>query len=246
MTVMDDLYVVHFALPGAVPLDLDEDTEQNESEGEDRPDVKMTFAHFGLAYYRASVLEHEIVNILSMTRLVTARHEAEQLLSSPWDDKFKATMGVLVKQLEQHAHNDPDLVRDLIEAMRLRNYLAHAFWRERAEDFLTEAGRSRMINDLRAARNHFIAVDERLTNTAGRLAIQQWGVTDEVIESYTRDQRERVANGELNVPLDIIERTREYLRELVNSQPGVQVDTVGIEASDTATYSDARTADPTR
>lgn len=113
--------------------------------------MKTTFAHFGLAYYLASVLEHEIVNTLAVNRLVAA----EQLLSDPWDDKFKATMGALVKQLEAHTQADPELAADLIEALQLRNHLAHAFWRDRAEDFCTEDGRARMIAYLIEARKHF-------------------------------------------------------------------------------------------
>jgi hypothetical protein len=36
-------------------------------------------------------------------------------------------MGALVKQLKTHTQSDPDLAADLIEALRLRNNLAHGF-----------------------------------------------------------------------------------------------------------------------
>jgi hypothetical protein len=139
---VDDLYVVRFALPGGLALDqLDVDGQLEEEDQE--PDVKTTFAQFGLAYYQASVLEHEIVNILAVTRLVATRRDAEQLLADPWDYSFKATMGPLVKQLEKHLPTDNELGTDLIEALPLRNHLAHAFSRERADDFCTDAGRMR-------------------------------------------------------------------------------------------------------
>jgi hypothetical protein len=211
MVTVNDLYAVHFSVLGGIPLDelgsggLDEHDEDQE------PDPKTTFAHFGLAYYRASVLEHEIVNILAMSRLVDARQDAEQLLSDPWDDKFKATMGALVKQLETYTHADSELAADLVEALRLRNHLAHAFWRDRAEDFLTEDGRTRMIAYLIKARRHFQDVDQRLTATIGTAALQQWGVTPEVVDAWYHDTLRRVERGELNVPLSTIESTRQAL-----------------------------------
>ena len=53
------------------------------------------------------MLEHEIVNILGVNRLVQAREGAEQLLSDPFDDKFKEAMRRLIKQLEILTHADP-------------------------------------------------------------------------------------------------------------------------------------------
>jgi hypothetical protein len=153
LVAVNDLYVVRLSVPGGISLDeLGSGPEEDDEDQE--PDVKTTFAHFGLAYYQASVLEHEIVNVLAMHRLVAARQEAEQLLSDPWHDKFKATMGALVKQLAACTQADPELAADLMGALQLRNHLAHAFWRDRADDFCTEDGRARMIIDLIEARKH--------------------------------------------------------------------------------------------
>lgn len=211
MVTVNDLYVARLIVPGGIPLD-ELDSGEPEEDGEDlEPDVKTTFAHFGLAYYQASVLEHEIVNILAVNRLIAARQDAEQLLSDPWDDKSKATLGVLVKQLQAHTHADPELAADLIEALRLRNHLAHAFWRDRADDFCTEDGRAQMIAYLIKARNHFQDVDQRLTVTIGTAALQQWGVTPEVVDAWYHDMLEQVDRGELDVPLSTIQSTRQAL-----------------------------------
>jgi len=163
------------------------------------------------------VLEHEIVNILAATRLVIARQEAERLLSDPWDDKFKATMGTLVKQLEPHAQTDQELAADLIEAVRLRNHLAHNFWRERADDFCTDDGRARMIADLIKTRKHFQDVDQRLTETTGTATLQQWGVTPEVVDAWYHDKLVRVERGELNMPLSTIQAYAK-LRQFTDSR----------------------------
>lgn len=211
MVAMNDLYVVHFDVPGGVPLD-ELDTSGREEQGEDLElDVKTTFAHFGLAYYQASVLEHEIVNILAVNCLGTARQDAEQLLSDPWADKFRATMGAFVKQLETYTQADPELATDLVKAVRLRNHLAHGFWHDRADDFCTEEGRARMIAYLITTRKHFEDVDQRLTTTIGTAALRQWGVTPEVVDAWYRDMLERIERGESNVPLSTIQSARDDL-----------------------------------
>jgi hypothetical protein len=54
-----------------------------------------------------------------------------------------------------------------------------------------------MIADLVDATTFFRAVDERLTATVGTVALQQWGVTPEVVEAWYRDTLAQVERGEL-------------------------------------------------
>ncbi|MEV7227286.1 hypothetical protein AB0M79_09725 [Polymorphospora sp. NPDC051019] len=205
---MDNLYVVRFLpsdTPSIGPLGDDEIDE------EEQADEKTTFAYFGLAFYRASTLEHEIVNVLSMMRLVSARRDAENLLSDPWSSNFKATMGTLIKKLAPNLQDDPNLGADLVKALELRNHLAHAFWRERAVDFCTEEGRAKMIEFLTEARNTFADVDRRLTTTFGAKSMQGWGVTPEIIDTWYKDTLQKVASGELRLEIEQVEEARQAL-----------------------------------
>ncbi|MEU5913634.1 hypothetical protein [Micromonospora sp. NPDC047527] len=211
---MDDLYVVRFGSPGS-PIAVSDDVNQTGEEDED-PDEKTTFAHFGLAFYRAAVLEHELVNILAATRLLAARQDAQRLLSDPWDDNFKSTMGALVKKLGPKVQDDPQLAADLTRALRLRNHLAHAFWRDRAEDFCSDEGRARMISFLIDARRLFQDVDERLSSTIGAAAITDWGVTPEVVEAWYQDKLQRIGRGELHLPLEQVQAARQALLERIS------------------------------
>jgi hypothetical protein len=208
---MADLYVVGFDVPGGVPLNERQGDQSAEPDEDLEPDVKTTFAHFGLAYYQASVLEHEIVNVLAVNRLVRARKDAEQLLSDPWDDKFKDVMGKLIKQLGSLMQADPSLAADLTEALRLRNHLAHHFWRERAEDFCSDEGRSKMITYLIQARNHFQDVEQRLTETIGTASLQESGLTAEHVENWYQEELRRVESGESKIPLSTIQSNRDAL-----------------------------------
>lgn len=220
MVTVNDLYAVRFSVPGGIPLDELDNSRREDDDNEDlEPDEKTTFAHFGLAYYMASVLEHEIVNILAVNHLVTARQDAEQLLSDPWNDRFKAPMGALVKQLEAYTQTDPELAADLFKALQLRNHLAHHFWRDRAEDFCNEDGRAQMITYLIEARKHFEDVDQRLTETIGTATLQQWGVTPEIVDALYHHMLGQAERGELKVPLSTIQSMREDLLSRA-TQPG--------------------------
>ena len=123
-------------------------------------------------------------------------------------------MGALVKQLEPHTQADPELAADLAEALRRRNYLAHAFWRERADDFCTDEGRARMIDYLIETRRFFEDVDQRLTATIGAVAMREW-VTPEVINAWYQDAAGQVERGELNVPISVIESARDHMLDKV-------------------------------
>ncbi len=211
MVAMDDFYVVSFDIPGGVPLDERTEGQPEEPNEDLEPDVKTTFAHFGLTYYQSSVLEHAIVNVLAINSLIRAREDAERLLSDPWNDKFKETLGKLIKQLENLTQTDPNLAADLVEALRLRNDLAHRFWRERAEDFCSDEGRAEMIAYLISARKHFEDVDRRLTETIGTASLHQSGLTAKHVENWYQEQVKRAESGELNVPLSTIQATRDSM-----------------------------------
>jgi hypothetical protein len=51
----------------------------------------------------------------------------------------------------------------LTRALRLRNFLAHNYFRERAAAFTTENGQQRMIEELKGAREFFYEVDAEMT-----------------------------------------------------------------------------------
>jgi hypothetical protein len=97
---------------------------------------------------------------------------------------MKTSSPKLIKQLASLTQADPSLASDLVEALRLRNDLAHNFWRERAEDFCSDEGRAKMIAYLIEARNQFQDVDRRLTESIGTPSLQESGLTAEHIENW--------------------------------------------------------------
>jgi hypothetical protein len=124
--------------------------------------VKTTFAYYGAAMYRAGVLEHVLVNALAATKIIEAREQAEVLMRDPWVQGFKKTLEKLIAHIGQQSAADQQLIDDLTECRTRRNYLAHAFWRDHAEEFCSYAGREAMITKLESHGALFEKTDKRL------------------------------------------------------------------------------------
>ncbi|KAB1922281.1 hypothetical protein F8280_19860 [Micromonospora noduli] len=179
---MSQLYVVRF--------NNEPEIEPPAEDDDDGTDVKTTFAHFGLAFYQACVLEHQVVNMLVLSQLIEAEADARQFLKDPWEEHFKDTLGRLVRRYTERPGGDQQLTNDLTEAVKLRNHLAHSFWRERAEDFCSDAGRADMIAFLEQARDLFIKVDEQLTEL-DTAQMERLGLTQELIDRQFQAMRQR-------------------------------------------------------
>lgn len=115
---------------------------------------KEVFARFGLASYHAQCFEHGIVNLLLTAELVAAREVVgsrevwEELVDHILDSSFQLTLGNMIRRLEERITLDAPTMTLIREAKERRDWLAHRFFREHAEDFLTSAGRLRMLGVL--------------------------------------------------------------------------------------------------
>jgi len=174
-------------LGGANPdSDSDESLEEYKSD-----QSRELFAYYGLTMYYAQVLEHEIVNLLVLAHIVEAQENAENILSDPWEDRFRDTLGQLFRKLEPFLADDRELVDDLGEAVRVRNRLAHSYWRDHADDSLSLYGRDEMIQGLIETRDIFINLDRRLGPVHTKL-FNSLGMTDEKIEDMYYEMKARV------------------------------------------------------
>lgn len=66
-------------------------------------------------------------------------------------------------------------------ALEKRNWLAHHYFRERADEFVTDAGRLRMIEELEVMRQLFEDADDAL-DLFVKPVRERHGITDEWIE----------------------------------------------------------------
>jgi len=76
-------------------------------------------------------------------------------------------------------------LRDLIrEAKERRNFVAHHFFRERAEEFASRRGRDKMIAELESARDLFDSANRALTKFV-QPRLDRFGISERVVEAYT-------------------------------------------------------------
>ena len=77
-------------------------------------------------------------------------------------------MGVLVQKIQPHLGADLSLQKDLNHAVKVRNDLAHYYFRERALHFYTFESRETMITELKLAGEDFLRVDRRVSDAKRR------------------------------------------------------------------------------
>lgn len=147
--------------------------------------IRDTYAHFGLAMYMAQVLEHGLVNAMVIARLASGERLSPADVDSFMDQKFELTLGRLIRDLRVHIPVQDSLAQLLADALKKRNWLAHAYFRERSLDFMTEAGRTAMIAELEAAKDGFKTADQSLDETVRPLR-DRIGFSDERIEAELR------------------------------------------------------------
>lgn len=154
--------------------------------------VRDVYAHFGLAYYRSQVLEHTLVNMITIAQLSRPHTLPIGVATQDelWSKNFALTLGKMVRRLPTEYYDTSVVAAKLAGTVETRNRLAHRFFRERAEDFLTARGRAAMVADLEAAREQFGEVDAMLT-TILRFHLRKLGISEEEIaREFERIKRE--------------------------------------------------------
>jgi hypothetical protein len=162
--------------------------------------VKDVYAHFGLAIYHAQCLEHGLVNALVFLDHIPNKHKAARS-AAEWaesvdcfmDSKFEFTLGRMIRELERVVSVEPDLQGLLASALTKRNWLAHGYFKDRAETFLTRSGRTQMLSELQEAQELFCRADEAL-DQAIRPARLRVGLTDEALAAEYEKLRAEVGS----------------------------------------------------
>ncbi len=119
-------------------------------------------------------------------RAVRTKEEWTAEFDSFMGRNFEQTLGRLIRDLRETTVVPPELEDKLTHALRRRNWLAHNFFRERAEDFMSARGRDGMIRELEEAQTMFQAADDLLNQTIKPIR-GKYGFTDERLEKFHAD-----------------------------------------------------------
>jgi hypothetical protein len=94
------------------------------------------------------------------------------------DREFEKTLGQLIRKLSGVATVPSNLASKLENALRLRNWLAHHYFRQRATEWVSREGRDQMISELKECRKSFVEAD-RLLDATFKPVREKYGFTDE-------------------------------------------------------------------
>ncbi len=161
--------------------------------------AREVFAHFGVAIYHSQVLEHGIVNLVVWSGVRDGSHRAFEETETANAELFRQTMGSVKKILLSRRPDIEYLDGLLIRAVRLRNFLAHKYFRQRAAAFMTAAGQNQMIEELEKAIAFFKEVDAKLSPLT-RQIIEVMGITEHMAAAAEEARQARF--GDLLPGLD--------------------------------------------
>lgn len=151
--------------------------------------VRETFAHFGRAVYLSQVLEDWIIQAMIIARM--PEPITRQDIDAFTDRQYKRTLGQLLKELAKYVDVPDDLSEGLGHALSVRNWLAHGFFRDRAEMFVTAAGCQHMINELDAASSLFEEASDVL-NSLMQPTAERYGITEARVAEIVREMMTEV------------------------------------------------------
>lgn len=147
----------------------------------DFDDPKEVYAFFGLAMYNANLVEASLINLAVALNLDKAKVITQEVFEAAFGEMEAKTLGQLVKATQRLASTPPELEPVLKRALDKRNFLAHRFFRENAEEFIHEAGKRAMIQELSSMIELFRQADELLTPVYMSLW-EKYGVSEEFIQ----------------------------------------------------------------
>ena len=143
--------------------------------------IREVCARFGAAMFHIQGLERQLAILLATAYgpglPEITRKEFDNLLES----LFQKTLGSLISRLRQVTDLTDEIEMDLERALSKRNWLAHDYFWDRAVEFMTEKGRTSMIDELEKLGAEFRRLDHQFTQIT-RVSAQKYGITEEVIE----------------------------------------------------------------
>lgn len=158
------------------------------AEDEESVQIREVYSRYGLAMYEAQVLEHAMVNAIIICRMLpTMRQHAdrsswENAFDQAYDSELAKTFGNMLRALETLALPSDIKVR-LRNAKIERDRLAHRFFREHDENFLSRSGRKRMIAECEEIIELFTTIDVDL-EIFMRPHCDRYGITSEWVEGH--------------------------------------------------------------
>lgn len=153
---------------------------------------KEVYAFFGLAMYSAQVFEKGLLNLVVTCKMLDKFNASRQDFDNFFNEFDRKTLGKLLQIVKGHVEFDSSQEDQLDRALQRRNFLAHQYFWDNAEEMMSNAGRMDLMMELRNDIQLFNEADTAVESILDPLR-QSLGVTDESLE---RAFLEIMANAE--------------------------------------------------
>jgi hypothetical protein len=152
---------------------------------------KEVYAHFGLLFFKFSLVEHSLINILMFHHLgaelaakrIRSREDSERECDRGYDRARQQTFGNLLKEVRAIAEFAPFADR-LSKIKKHRDYFAHHFFRDEVGMYGNDEGCWHVLWAIQKVRDEVIALDRELDaptmQMCKRLSVPQ--ASDEVLD----------------------------------------------------------------
>ncbi len=144
--------------------------------------AKEPYAFYGLTSYAAQLMEHSALNVVLALKLPEVGLCTVQVFDEISVNLEKRTFGQLLGACKKEIDLSDEELELLNEALNLRNYVTHHFFRAHATNFVSEAGQKEMIDEMRGLIAKFDKADAVLERIYKPLW-QQYGYTEENAEA---------------------------------------------------------------
>jgi hypothetical protein len=141
---------------------------------------KEVYARAGLALYFAQVLELGVVNAMLIARMPEHENVTRAEIDAFEARQFQKTLGRMLVSMRRYVTVPPEIDVLLGEALGKRNWLAHEFFREFANNFMSAKGRGEMLAWLEEATSVFQRANEELAALTTPIQ-EMYGITEEAI-----------------------------------------------------------------
>jgi len=138
---------------------MEHDDEQLDANAKLRREL---FGRYGLAMYHAQCVEKSLAILASSVFHKEFIRSSIEIREEIQAKTFSKTLGRLIRELESQVTIPENLKNNLLEALRKRNWLAHSYFFDRAQDLLTSDGSKKVIQELDELRRFFSNLDLHL------------------------------------------------------------------------------------
>ncbi len=152
---------------------------------------KELYAFFGLAFYKAQVLEQGLLNLTVALHLADCPNVDLASINHMFGKWGSETLGRILNVARDLIEFPVELENRLQTALKYRNHLAHSFFVDHDLDLLSDAGRCQMIDELTKIYEFLDSVDKEL-DPIWMAAWEKIGMTE---ESYINALEEMKRNA---------------------------------------------------